>query len=68
MKYYRFPDSTLMVCAIELMNGYHVVGEAGCSSPMTFDETIARRIAFDDARRKIWALEGYVLRNELKGL
>jgi hypothetical protein len=68
VKYYRFPDSTLMVCAIELMNGYHVVGEAGCSSPMTFDEAIARRIAFDDARRKIWALEGYVLRNVLKGL
>jgi hypothetical protein len=68
VKYYRFPDSTLMICAIELMNGYHVVGEAGCSSPMTFDETIAKRIAFDDARRKIWALEGYVLRNVLKGM
>jgi hypothetical protein len=65
VKYYRFPDSTVMVCAIELMNGYHVVGEAGCSSPLTFDETIAKRIAFDDARRKIWALEGYVLRNVL---
>jgi hypothetical protein len=35
---------------------------------MTFDETIAKRIAFDDARRKIWALEGYVLRNVLKGM
>jgi hypothetical protein len=68
VKYYRFPDSTLMVCAIELMNGYHVVGEAGCSSPSTYDETIAKRIAFDDARRKIWALEGYVLRNVLKGM
>jgi hypothetical protein len=68
VKYHRFPDSTLMVCAIELMNGYHVVGEAGCSSPLTFDEIIAKRIAFDDARRKIWALEGYVLRNVLAGL
>jgi hypothetical protein len=68
VKYYQFPDSTVMICAIELTNGYHVIGEAGCSSPLTFDETIARRISFDDARRKIWPLEGYVLRNELKGL
>jgi hypothetical protein len=68
VKYYRFPDTTVMICAIELTNGYHVVGEAACASPTNFDEAIGRRIAYDDARRKIWPLEGYVLRNELKGL
>jgi hypothetical protein len=68
VKYYRFPDTTLMICAIELMNGYHVVGEAACASSVNYDESIGRRIAYDVARRKIWALEGYVLRNELKGM
>jgi hypothetical protein len=68
VKYYNFPDTTVMVCAIELMNGYHVVGESACASPTNYDAAIGRRIAYDDARRKIWALEGYVLRNVLKGL
>jgi hypothetical protein len=68
VKYYNFPDTTVMICAIELMNGYHVVGESACASPTNYDAAIGKRIAYDDARRKIWALEGYVLRNVLKGL
>jgi hypothetical protein len=68
VKYYVFPGTTVTICAIELMNGYHVIGESACASRSNYDEAIGRRIAYDDARRKIWALEGYVLRNELKGM
>ena len=64
-QYYRFPETTLTVCALTLANGYQVVGESACASPENYDEAIGRKIARDNARGKIWALEGYRLRSEL---
>lgn len=63
--YHVFPGTTLTVCALTLQNGFLVVGESAAASPSNFDESIGRRIARDNARTKIWALEGYVLRNKL---
>lgn len=67
-QYYVFPGTTLTVCAITLKNGFHVVGESAAASPENFDEEIGRKIAFDNARNKIWALEGYLLRTKLAAL
>jgi len=64
-QYYVFPGTYLTVCCIELMNGYTVTGESACASPENFNEEIGRKIAFDNARQKIWALEGYLLRQRL---
>ena len=64
-QYYVFPDTTLTVCALTLLNGFQVVGESACASPENFDAEIGRRIARDNARQKIWALEGYLLRQRL---
>jgi hypothetical protein len=63
--YHVFPGSTLTVCALTLRNGFHVVGESAAASPENFDEGLGRKIARDNARNKIWALEGYVLRSKL---
>jgi len=63
--YYVFPGTTLTVCVLTLQNGFHVVGESAAASPANFDEAIGKKIAFDNARRKIWALEGYLLRSKL---
>jgi len=63
--YYVFPGTTLTVCALKLRNGYIVTGESAAASPENFDEAIGRRIARDNARGKIWALEGYLLRERL---
>lgn len=57
----------MTVCALTLRNGFVVIGEAAAASPENFDEAIGRRIARDNARGKIWALEGYVLRSLLSG-
>ena len=46
-------------------NGFHVVGESAAASPENFDAEIGRKIARDNARNKIWALEGYLLRSRL---
>lgn len=64
-QYYVFPGTTLTVCCLTLKNGYHVIGESAAASPENFDEAIGKRIAYDNARQKIWALEGYLLRSKL---
>lgn len=60
-----FDDTTLTVCCLILKNGFTVTGESACASAENFDEEIGRRLAFDNAREKIWQLEGYLLRNEI---
>lgn len=66
--YYVFPGTTLTVCALTLRNGFQVTGESAAASPENFDEEIGRKIARDNARGKIWALEGYLLRSKLAGV
>lgn len=63
--YYVFPGTTLTVCALTLQNGFIVTGESAAASPENFDEEIGRKIARDNARNKIWAFEGYLLRQKL---
>lgn len=63
--FHVFPGTTLTVCALTLKNGFQVVGESAAASPANFNEELGRKIARDDARNKIWALEGYLLRSKL---
>lgn len=64
-QYHRFGGSTMTVCALTLRNGFMVIGESAAASLENFDEAIGKRIARDNARNRIWALEGYVLRTKL---
>ena len=66
--YYVFPGTTVTVCCLTLRNGYAVVGESAAVSPANFDAEICRKIARQHARDKIWALEGYALRERLSGI
>lgn len=63
--YHVFPGTTLTVCALTLANGFIVTGESAAASPENFDAGLGRRIARENARNKIWAFEGYTLRNAL---
>lgn len=64
-QYHVFPGTTLTVAALTLRNGYIVTGESAAASPENFDKDIGRKIARDNARNKIWGLEGYLLRERL---
>lgn len=64
-QYYVFPGTTLTVCCLTLRNGFNTIGESAAASPENFDENIGRKIAFENARNKIWALEGYLLKQKL---
>ncbi len=63
--YHLVPGTTVTVCALTLANGFIVIGESACASPENFDADIGRKIARENARQKIWALEGYALRNRI---
>ncbi|BEO75159.1 hypothetical protein SMTE4_11290 [Serratia marcescens] len=61
------PESLCLLtfCVLELENGFTVTGESACASPQNFDPEIGRKIARENARNKIWLLEGYLLKQRL---
>lgn len=63
--YYVFPGTSMTVCALTLRNGFQVIGESAAASLENFNEEIWRKIARENARNKIWALEGYLLKSKL---
>lgn len=65
VQYHVFPGSMLTVCCITLQNGFTVTGTSACASPENFNEEIGQKIALENARREIWPLEGYLLREHL---
>lgn len=60
-----FPGTTLTVCALTLRNGFIVTGESACASLANFDAELGKRLAFEQARNKVWQLEGYLLKERL---
>lgn len=55
------PLRLLTFCVLVLKNGYTVTGESACVSRENFDAEIGRRVARDNAKKKIWPLLGFRL-------
>ena len=55
----------LTFCVLVLKNGFTVTGESACASPENFDPKVGRKAARQNAVNKIWALEGYLLKQAL---
>ena len=55
----------MTICVLTLRNGFLVSGESSSVSAENFDQEIGAKIARENARAKIWPLEGYVLRTRL---
>ena len=64
-QYHVFEGSCLTVCCMTLRNGFTVTGESACASPENFNVELGRKIARENARNKIWQLEGYLLKQRL---
>ena len=62
---YHLLTDVLTVCVLTLENGFTVTGESACASPANYNKEIGDRIARDNAREKIWVLEGYLLKQKL---
>lgn len=64
-QFYVFPGTMLTVVCLTLQNGFTVTGESACASPENFNAELGQKIAREHAKQKIWALEGYLLRDRL---
>ena len=58
-------EGVLTIALLTLENGYTVTGQSACADPANFDEELGKKIAVDDAVKKVWPLEGYLLRESL---
>lgn len=65
VEYHVFPKTCLTVCCMTLKNGFTITGESACASPENFDQEIGQKVAYENAREKIWGLEGYLLKQRL---
>lgn len=63
--YYVFPGTTMTVCCLTLKNGFNVIGESAAASSANFDKEVGRKVAYENARNKVWPLEGYKLKTDL---
>lgn len=63
VKYFNW--GTLTICAIELQNGFKVVGTSACADPAEYNADVGQALAYKQALDKVWALEGYILRTSL---
>ena len=61
----KLPSGRTLICELTLVNGYTVRGESSCVSIENFDLELGKKISREDARQKIWQLEGYLLKQEL---
>lgn len=52
-------------CVIILENGYKVTGESSCVDPTIYNEELGKQNAYKKAFDKVWAVEGYLLRQAL---
>ena len=59
------PSGKAMVCELILRNGFSVRGESACVSKANFNFEIGQKISREDARNKVWMLEGYALQERL---
>ena len=56
----------MTIAVITMKNGFKVTGQAAPASPANFDAQVGERYAYEDAVRKLWQLEGYLLCEQLR--
>lgn len=57
--------SYMTIAVVKLKNGFIVTGESAPADPANFNLELGQKFAYEAAVRKIWPLEGYLLRDKL---
>lgn len=55
----------LSICILVMENGFSLIGKSAPASPANFNAELGRKLAYEDAIRQLWPLEGYALRSQL---
>lgn len=60
------PEINLLTfCILVLNNGFTVTGESACASPENFNQEIGQKVAYANAKEKLWPLLGFALKEQL---
>lgn len=64
---YLYPTAAphFTIAVVVLDNRFVLTGESSCADPENFDKELGQKFAVENAVRKIWPLEGYLLREQL---
>lgn len=63
-EFHKLSD-TLTVAVVTTVNGFQIVGKSACADPANYNQEIGEKVAYDDAFKQLWPLEGYLLREEI---
>lgn len=63
-EFLRIEGDTLTVCVLQLDNGCTVIGTSNVIDPSNYDEKLGETAAYNNAKAKIWELEGYALKRD----
>jgi hypothetical protein len=58
----------LSICLLVMRNGFTLIGKSAPASSDNFNADLGRKLAYEDAIRQAWPLEGYALRDRLAGV
>lgn len=66
---YIYPKSIphMTIAIILLKNGYALQGMSAPADPANFNEALGQEYAYEDAMKKLWSLEAYVMRDVYSG-
>lgn len=63
---FLYPEKgTLTVCVLTMKTGSNVVGTSNVIDPANYNKEMGAKIALDNAKGKIWELEGYAIKRDL---
>lgn len=57
----------ITICVVTVSNGFIFIGKSAPASPENYSALLGRKLAYEDAIRQIWPMEGYLLRSKLAG-
>lgn len=56
---------TMTIALVKMANGFILLGESAPADPANFNAELGQQFALENAIRKAWPLEGYLLREQL---
>ena len=64
---YLYPDLAphFTLAIVKLSNGFIITGQSAPADPLNFDAELGKKFAREDAIRKVWPMEGYLLCEKL---
>ena len=58
-EFFHVDGTTTTLCLVKTIGDFVITGTSACIDPTEFDAAVGRELAYEDALRQLWDLEGY---------